>query len=150
MSALQRLPTGTPASDSQVPFLDTPNGRDSKASLADFAEVLQGLLTPYGAPVTQYANPGASGFSITVAPPTSGASVFLLVSAGGAYAAGTIVLPQGAADGQEVLVHMRQAVTTLTITPQGDTMSGAPTTIGAAGFFRMRYDLVGKLWCRVG
>lgn len=151
MSSLQRLPTGTPASDSQVPFLDTPNGRDSKASLTDFAKVLQGLLTPYGSPVTQYANPGATGFSITVAPPTSGASMFLLVSAGGAYAAGTIVLPQGSADGQEVLVHMRQAVTTLTITPQtGDTVSGAPTTVAAAGFFRLRYDLPGKLWCRVG
>ena len=78
------------------------------------------------------------------------AGVFLLLSPGGAYAAGTIVLPSGV-EAQEILVHCRQAVTALTVTPQpGNTISGAPTTIAAGGFFRLRFDSVESIWARIG
>lgn len=150
MSSIQRLATATPTSASQIPFNDPQNGRDSKASLGDFARVLQPLLTSLGGFVTQYAAPVATGFSVTIAPPTAGASVFLLLSQGGAYAAGTLVLPAGV-DGQELLVHSRQAVTALTLTPaNGDAVSGGPTTFTAGGFCRLRFDGINKLWCRAG
>jgi len=150
MSSIQRLTTATPTSASQIPFNDPANGRDSKASLGDFAEVLQPLLTSLGGFVTQYAAPAATGFSVTIAPPTSGTSMFLLLSQGGAYAAGTLVLPAGV-DGQELLIHSRQAVTTLTVTPaSGDATSGAPTTLATGGYFRLRFDGVLRLWCRAG
>lgn len=125
-------------------------GNDAAATLATLLEWLQEQLTSESAPLTQYAAPGASGFSITVAPPTAGDSMFLLISPGGAYAAGTIVLPDGV-DGQEIVVHCRQAVTALTITPaSGESTSGAPTTITAGGFFRLRFDGINSLWCRIG
>ncbi len=148
--AIDRLNQSSISSASQIPFYDPANGADRRASVAQLATVLQTLLTSLGGFVTQYAAPVATGFSVTVAPPTSGASVFLLLSQGGAYAAGTLVLPVGV-DGQEVLIHSRQAVTTLTVTPaSGDTVSGAPTTFSAAGFARLRFDGVNRLWCRVG
>lgn len=147
---IQNLSQGTPSSDAQIPFYDTTNGQDRRASLGQVATALQGLLSTQGGPVTQYAAPVATGFSVTVAPPVAGASVFLLLSQGGAYAAGTIVLPSGL-DGQEVIVHSRQAVTTLTVTPAaGQTVSGAPTTLAAASFFHLRFDSINALWCRIG
>ena len=123
-------------------------GGDAGATLATILTWLQTQLSAAGGFITQYASPSATGFSVTVTPATSGASVFLLLSPGGAYAAGTVVLPTAPVDEQEVLVHTRQAVTTLTVTATAQ--SGAPTTLAAGGFFRMRYDGVNSLWCRVG
>lgn len=147
--AIERLNQGTWSSASQLPFYDPQNGQDKRGSVSDLATVLQAQLSPSGGLITQYASPNASGFTVTVSPPTTGASMFLLLSPGGTYAAGTLVLPI-AIDGQELLVHSRQTVTALTITPaSGDASSGAPTTIAAGGFFRLRYDFINKLWCRV-
>lgn len=126
-------------------------GQDAAATLSTLLTFLQGQLTDASAAVTQYASPGATGFSVTVAPPTDGASVFLLLAPGGTYATGTLVLPSGT-DGQEVTVHCRGfAVTALTVTPATDeSTSGAPTTIAAGGFFRLRFDEINNLWCRIG
>ncbi len=147
--SIQRLNESTPSSASQVPFWDPTTGVDRRAPLSDIATVLQALFSASGA-VTQYASPTATGFSITVSPPTAGASMFLLISPSAGYAAGTIVLPAGV-DGQELTVHCRQAVTTLTLTPQtGDGVGGGPSTLAAGGYFRLRYDLINKLWCRIG
>jgi hypothetical protein len=75
--------------------------------------------------------------------------VFLLLSPSGTLAAGTVVLPT-AVDGQEVIVHSRQTVTALTVTPgSGDAVSGTPTTITVTSPFRLRYDAINKLWCRL-
>lgn len=125
-------------------------GQDAAVTLSTLLAFLQEQLTADTAPITQYASPGASGFSVTVAPPSAGASVFLLLSPSGAYAAGTLVLPTGV-DGQEITVHSRQVVTALTVTAAaGESTSGAPTTIAAGGFFRLRFDEINNLWCRVG
>ena len=148
--AIDRLNQSSLTAASQLPFYDPANGADRRASVSQLATVLQSLLTSLGGFVTQYAAPVATGFSVAVAPPTSGASVFLLLSQGGAYAAGTLVLPAGV-DGQELLVHSRQAVTALTLTPaSGDAVSGGPTTFTAGGFARLRFDGINRLWCRVG
>ena len=147
---IQNLNQGTLSAASQIPFYDTQNGTDRRASVSDLAAAVEASLSTPSGYVTQYASPGATGFSVTVAPPTAGASMFLLLSPGGTYATGTVVLPVGA-DGQEVLVHSRQTVTALTVTPaSGSTASGAPTTITAGSFFRLRYDSINALWCRVG
>ena len=145
--SIEKLSQGDPTVSAQVPFYDPINGQDRRCSVTDLLE----LLTSQAAGVvTQYAAPGASGFSVTISPPVAGTSMFLLLSPGGAYAAGTIVLPS-AIDGQEIAIHSRQAVTTLTVTPAtGDSLSGSPTTIAAGGFFKLRYDGVLDLWCRVG
>ncbi|HEY8878280.1 MAG TPA: hypothetical protein VIN03_11990 [Roseateles sp.] len=151
MPAINRLSTVSDLQSSDlIALFSGALGNDAAATLATLLAWLQGQLTDATAPVTQYAAPGASGFSVTIAPPTTGASVFLLLQPGGAYAAGTLVLPTGV-DGQEVVVHTRQAITALTVTPaSGQTTSGAPTTIAQNGFFRLRFDQINQLWARVG
>jgi len=151
--AIRDLNQGTPTSDSQIPFGDTPNGQDRRASLSDFADVLSPLLpNANGALVTQYAAPAATGFTVLVAPPDNGDSMFLLLTPNAGYAAGTITLPAAATcvDGQELLVTTTQLVTALTVGGNGSTVNGAPTTLAANAFFRLRFDGVFKAWYRVG
>jgi hypothetical protein len=100
--------------------------------------------------ITQYAAPSATGFSITVLNGSS--SVWLIISPTGAFAAGTLILPAVAncVDKQELLVNCTQAVTALTINANGATITGAPTTLAANGFFRLRFDALADVWYRVG
>jgi hypothetical protein len=124
--------------------------------LAPYSVVLSAMadqLAIGGEFETQYSAPAATGFSVTVAPTTSGGNVWLLLTPVAGYAAGTIVLPALAtlSDGQEVLVSCTQAVTTLTVSLNGATAAnGAPTTLAANAFFRLKYDAVLSSWYRVG
>lgn len=150
---IRDLNQGTPTSDSQIPFGDTPNGQDRRASLSDFADVLAPLLpNANGALVTQYAAPAATGFTVLIAPVDAGDSIYLLLTPNAGYAAGTITLPAAATcvDGQELLVTTTQLVTALTVAGNGSTVNGAPTTLAANGFFRLRFDGVLHTWNRVG
>jgi len=63
-----------------------------------------------------------------------------------------LVLPPvaGVLDKQELLVNTTQAVTTLTVSANGATVVGAPTTLAAGGFFCLRFDGVLDTWYRVG
>lgn len=101
---------------------------------------------------TQYAAPNATGFSVAVVPLVAGNSVYLNLTPLAGYAAGTLVLPAlaDAEDQQELLVSTTQAVTALTVSGNGATVNGAPTTLAANGFFRLRFDEVLKTWQRVG
>lgn len=137
----------------QVPIYQAANGDARKASISLIAAYIQELLTPAQGEETQYYAPGATGFSVTIAPTLDGGSVYLLMTPGGAYAAGTIVLPALATceDGQEVLVTSRQAVTALTVSGNGAVaVNGAPTALTANAFFRMRYDGITQSWYRIG
>jgi hypothetical protein len=100
--------------------------------------------------ITQYAAPSATGFSISVT--DSSNSVWLIITPTAGFAAGTIILPAVAncVDNQELLVNCTQAVTTLTINNNGATVTGAPTTLAANGFFRLRFNALAKVWYRVG
>lgn len=150
--AIERLNQGTPTTASQIPFYDPSNGQDRRASVAALAEVIQETLTAPGAFVTQYAAPNATGFGVSAAPPTDGASVYLLLTPLAAYAAGTITLPARATciSGQELLVSCTQTVTALTVAGNGATVNGAPTTLAANGFFRLRFNEIFGAWYRVG
>lgn len=151
--SIERLSTGTPTSASQLPFYDTTNGQDRRASLSDVADVVQDLLSPSGGLITQYAAPSATGFTVAISPPSNGTSVFLLLTPLAGYAAGTITLPLSSTciDGQELLVHTTQSVTTLTISANGATaVNGGPSTLAQFAFFRLRYDAVHTSWYRVG
>jgi hypothetical protein len=78
--------------------------------------------------------------------------VWLILTPVAGYAAGTITLPlsTNVVNKQEILVNCTQAVTTLTINGNGATVTGAPTTLAANAFFRLRYDGVTGTWYRVG
>jgi hypothetical protein len=147
--AIERLNTGTPTTASQIPFFDTTNGQDRRASLSD---VLAALLASQAvATITQYAAPAATGFGVQIVPGYDGGSVWLLLTPAAGYAAGTITLPAAAlcVDGQEVRVSCTQAVTTLTVAGNGSTVNGAPATLAANAFFTLRFDGVFGAWYRV-
>lgn len=151
--AIEKLNQGTPTASSQLPFHDVSNGQDRRASLTEIAGVIAEISESSAVTMTtQYAAPSATGFSVTIAPLTAGGSVFLALTPDAGYAAGTIVMPAvtECVDGQELLAHSTQAVTTLTLSGNGATFSGAPTALTAASFFRLRFDAVLSRWYRVG
>lgn len=120
------------------------------ATMTALATYIQSLLTGSGTQ-TQYSAPNATGFNVAIAPVTSGASVFLLLTPTAGFANGTVTLPLLAScvDGQEVLVTCTQAVTTLVVDGNGATVNGAPVALAANAFFRLRYDGVLQSWFRI-
>lgn len=152
MGAISDLSQGAVTAASQLPFYDPNEGGDFRAPVSDLAPILRDMLTPAGEFATQYASPAATGFSVAIAPPVVGDSVWLLLTPAAIYATGTITLPAKAdcRDGQEVLISCTQAVTTLTVAGNGATINGGPTTLAANGYARMRFDGVFQAWFRTG
>lgn len=137
-------------SSDQVPIYSSENGDARKASMATLLAFFKGQITANDDKLTQYAAPSATGFNVQVN--NDSESVWLILTPVAGYAAGTITLPAVAncVDRQEVLVNCTQAVTTLTVAGNGGTVTGAPTTLAANGYFRLRFGAVTKTWYRVG
>lgn len=149
----------TIASGDLLVVYDVSESDNRKLSISSLQSYLQSNLSfttgaSVGAYTTQYAAPSATGFSVTITDEDDDdANVHLILTPVAGYAAGTIVLPAVASliDKQEVLVNCTQAVTTLTIDKNGATaLTGAPTTLAANNFFRLKYDLATSTWYRVG
>ena len=107
-------------------------------------------ITP-GVHTTQYSAPSATGFTVTLTAAAT-SNIWLILTPGAGYAAGTIKLPAPgySFDGQEVSVNCTQAVTTLTIDGNGATaVTGEPSGLSANDFFTLRYDAVTSTWYRV-
>ena len=140
----------TPSASDLLPIFSQQNGDARSISLANLMKWMQSLSTSAGQLQTQYAAPSATGFTAVVT--DSSNSTWLILTPTGAFAAGTIRLPSKAAslDGQEVVVNTTQAVTALTMDGNGSTVTGAPTTLAANAFFRLRYDAVMSTWYRIG
>lgn len=134
----------------QVPIYSQSNGDARKASLSLLKTFFQEDVTAADDKITQYAAPSATAFSIQVN--NDADSVWLVLTPTAGFAAGTLVLPAVAncVDRQEVLVNCTQAVATLTVSGNGATVTGAPTTLAANGFFRLRFDAITDTWYRVG
>lgn len=131
-------------------FAISVSGQDYRVSAAELLAYIQDGATESDDKVSQYAAPSATGFSVSI---TDGPdSVWLILTPVAGYAAGTIVLPAvgNCLDHQEVLVNCTQSVTTLTIDDNGATVTGAPTTLAANAYFRLRFDAVTDTWYRVG
>lgn len=151
MTAINNLSEASPlALSDNIPVYSAANGDTRRASLTSLVALLNTALSISDKYVTQYEAPAATGFTVTL--PASSQSTHLVLTPVAGYAAGTIVLApsSSAVDKQEVLCVCTQAVTTLTITSAGATLIGAPTTLAANAFFRLRYDPVLKRWYRVG
>jgi hypothetical protein len=135
------------------PLYDASNGDARRVSLSTLLAYMQANITPVGSLETQYSAPSATGFSVTILPSTAGGSVHLILTPVAGYAAGTIVLPlsTGLVDKQEVMVNCTQSVASLTVSGNGaGAVTGAPTSLAANGFFRMKYDAALSSWYRVG
>lgn len=133
----------------QIPVYSNANGDARKASLNQLLDLFQ----------QQFASPTetvqlvvpATGFNYAV----TGTSVnaWVLLQPAGTLATGTVTLPVAAstADGMEVLVTTTQIITTFTLGANGAAATyGAPTTMAANAFFRMRFYQATNSWYRVG
>lgn len=130
----------------QIPVWSNKNGGARKAAMSVLLAYIQGNIRFPSAFTKQFAAPSATGFSIDV----DDGEVWLVLTPVAGYAAGTIVLPAGPADGDEFLCNCTQAVTTLTIDGNGKTVTGGPTTLAAKNSFRLKYESVTGTWYRVG
>ena len=151
MSSINQLSsTDSVISSDQVPIYSSTNGDARKASMSVLADFFSKVTAAQGSFLTQYAAPSATGFNIAVNNASN--NVWLLLTPVAGYAAGSITLPALAncVDKQEVLFNSTQAVTTFTVNGNGATVTGAPTSFAANGFFRLRFDGVFKGWYRVG
>jgi hypothetical protein len=149
--AIRDVSQGSISTSDQIPFYDVTAGCDRRDSVSN----LLALAATSGAtPVRQYISPNATGTAVAVASIAAGKELWLIVTPIAAYAALTLNLPLGV-DGVELVVNCTQAVTTLAVvgttvgvTPQP--VNGAPTTLAANAFFRLRFDGVIGAWYRVG
>ena len=92
-----------------------------------------------------------TGFSIAVPSPVS-QQQWMLLQPAGTLASGTITLPLNTItpDGTEVLITSTQIITTLTIGTNGASNAfGAPTTLAANGFARLRFVQSQNSWYRI-
>ncbi len=133
------------------------NGDARKVSVTTLLEYMQeNLALPggFGSYASQYASPSASAFNVALTDgDENNTNIHLILTPTAGFAAGTLTLPAstGVVDKQEVLVNCTQVVTALTIGANGATaVTGAPTTLAANDFFRLKYDAPTKTWYRVG
>lgn len=134
----------------QVPVYSSSNGDTRRASMTAMKTFILAGATSTDDKNTQYSAPSASPFTVAI---TDGdESIWLVLTPTGTMAAGTITLPAVAncADRQEILVNTTQEVTSLTVSGNGSTVTGAPTTLAANAFFRLRFEALTDTWYRVG
>ena len=131
------------------PIYSSANGDTRKASATAVAAFLQSQITAIDDRVTQFSAPSATGFTVAILDGPQ--SVWLVLTPVAGYAAGTVALPALAdcVDKQEILCNCTQAVTTFTVAGNGATVTGAPSTLAANGYFRLRFEGVTKTWYRV-
>lgn len=136
--------------DDKVPLFSTTDGDARKASLTLLTQFFQSQLTGTGFQ-TQRSAPVVNGFTVDVSPTVPGSNVWLLLKLPSPLASGTIVLPVSGEclDGQELLVSCLQALTALTVSGNGATVLGAPTTLAANGSFRLKFDLIDNTWYNI-
>ena len=152
MASVNQFPTISTLSAGTL-FLcyDTDNSDTRKVSmsaLSDYVNTnldinMSGFRTQYSAPNTT--------FSLNITDTQQ--NIHLILTPSTTITAGTLVLPvaTNSLDGQEVLVNSTQAITTLTVSANGATaVYGAPTTLSANGYFKLKYDKANLNWYRIG
>jgi len=125
------------------------NGDARKVSINQLLEYFQ---TTFAAPTvaTNLYTPG-TGFNVTVPTPIS-EQQWMIIQPTVTLASGTITLPlnTGVPDGTEVLITTTQIITAFTLALNGASAAfGAPTTLAANEFFRMRFYQSTNSWYRV-
>ena len=133
----------------QVPVY-RPNNGDARR--LPVSALLQYFQQTFASPTlaTNVYTPG-TGFNIAVPTPVA-AQQWMLIQPAGTLALGTITLPLNTQtpDGTEVLVTTPQQITGFTLAPNGATqLYGAPTTLAAEDFFRMRVVQATNSWYRI-
>lgn len=133
----------------QVPVY-SPNNGDARR--LPVSSLLQYFQQTFASPTlaTNVYTPG-TGFNIAVPTPVA-AQQWMLIQPAGTLALGTITLPLNTQtpDGTEVLVTTTQQITGFTLALNGATAAyGAPSTLSAEDFFRMRFVQATNSWYRI-
>jgi len=142
LSAVTSLSTGD-----QIVVWSSSNGDTRKASLTTLlAYFEENFVNPEF--TTQTIAPSASGFQADITESTD--NMWLILNPTGPFAAGTVTLPGSPVDGQQIIVTCSDSIAALTVTARGgETVVGAPTSLGVGGFFSLRYDngVSPAWWC---
>jgi hypothetical protein len=133
----------------QIPVYDQNNGDARKMSIS---ALLQYFQATFAAPTvaTNLFTPG-TGFNVAVPTPVS-EQQWMIIQPAGTLASGTITLSLNTAtpDGTEVLVTTTQQITAFTLALNGAANGyGAPSTLAAQDFFRMRFYQATNSWYRI-
>jgi hypothetical protein len=137
------------SSGDQFPVYTPANGDARRVSVG---ALLQFFQQSFASPTvsTQLATPG-TGFNIAIQTPVS-QQQWLIIQPAGTLATGTVTLPLNTQtpDGTEVLITTTQIITAFTLALNGAAaVYGAPTTLAANGFFRMRFYQATNSWYRI-
>lgn len=133
----------------QVPIYSPNNGDARRLPIsALLAYFQQTFASPTLA--TNVYTPG-TGFNLAVPTPVA-QQQWMLIQPAGTLATGTVTLPlnTGTPDGTEVLITTTQQITAFTLALNGAAATyGAPTTLAAEDFFRMRFVQATNSWYRI-
>lgn len=150
MPTINQLPLLSQVSPGdQVPVY-SPNNGDARR--LPVSSLLQYFQQTFASPTlaTNVYTPG-TGFNVAVPTPVA-AQQWMLIQPAGTLALGTITLPLNTQtpDGTEVLVTTTQQITGFTLALNGATAAyGAPSTLAAEDFFRMRFVQATNTWYRI-
>ena len=140
---IPNLTTTTVQANDLIPVFSSNNYDSRKISIRALSDYIRAQILPT-AQISQYASP-ATGATVTVS--NTGQNTRLILSPAGTIATLTIALDATPADQQTLSVSSTQTITALTLS--GGTVSGAPTTMGAATPFSLQYDAVALVWHRI-
>lgn len=151
MPYINQLPLVSPVSSGDNLVVYSPNNGDTRR--LPITTLLQFFQQQFAAPTlaTNVYTPG-TGFNIAVPTPVA-QQQWILIQPAGTLALGTVTLPLNTAtpDGTEVLITTTQQITGFTLALNGATAAfGAPTTLAANAFFRMRFVQSQNSWYRIG
>ena len=149
MPQINQLPLlDTVSSGDQLPVYSPNNGDARRLSISALLSFFQqNFASPTLA--TNVYTPG-TGFNLSV--PTPVDQQWMLLKPAGTLATGTITLPLNTQtpDGAEVLVTTTQQITSFALALNGASLAyGAPTTLAAEDFFRIRYVSATNSWYRI-
>ena len=150
MALIYQLPLLSQASPGDQLAVYAPNTGDARR--LPMSALLAYFQQQFAAPTvaTNLYTPG-TGFNIALPTPVAQAQ-WAVIQPAGTLASGTVTLPLNTLtpDGTEVLITTTQQITAFTLALNGAAAGfGAPTTLAAQDFFRMRFYQATNSWYRI-
>ena len=150
MAQIYQLPLLSRVSPGDQVAVYTPMNGDARR--VSISALLQFFQQTFASPTlaTNIYTPG-TGFNVAVPTPVA-SQQWMLIQPAGTLATGTVTLPLNTEtpDGTEVMVTTTQQITAFTLALNGATATyGAPTTLSATDWFRMRFVLATNSWYRI-
>jgi hypothetical protein len=150
MPTINQLPLLTQVSaGDQLPVYSPNNGDARRLPMSALLSYFQQQFASPTVAVNLYVP--TTGFNIAAPTPVA-EQQWILLQPAGTLAAGTVTLPLNTStpDGTEILVTTTQIITTFAVGLNGATAAfGAPTTLAANAFFRLRFYQPTNSWYRI-